>query len=550
MLPLSRWLQDGSDDHEKGFEEEELDIDAFFLPGGILDPDNFQNEGELHLPGIADNLSPSMAASLGRHHEPHQEHQPLYSSGGRQRSTVEAAQSMVSDSTETVNVIADDADPPPGFVVPPPPPGLPTMPQVRVNFGDLEMERNHTFSETTLLNLSQQGCQLPRDDDDEHSRPMNVVTFQTGTTSRSTTESSISRTLDSPSTTSNEVSGESPSATNSIDEGPGLNPKAAIFTPIQCRSSPRDEVLRENESSSENLSDASSKFCSSNDFNSLQCASEACQIIDDDNNVAEPTPMTERKLDIAESYQCPKISHRLKDLLSICLIGPYRSAEGAVVKHCYPSLLLFSHKTLRCYRQLLQHFIMVAFLVFHIIAAVLSNAVLACFSTNIIFKRFPISFYAPSKTAYIYTVFLLTPSICDILMHCFTLPHFSPHILSSLALCSCVHPLNQDKTKVPGRLSFLILTKLRWVILYILYNEGFEKPNISPMVNDGPSRVALAFCLAVLHDSLVLSPLAWVTLSLHHLSVSLLGSSQTLGWILGIVSLAALQTSKTLPSRN
>lgn len=538
-------------------DEEELDIDAFFLPGGILDPDDNENESTLPLPGFQSNNSLSPSMMMTESSQIDVRHQPLYRNEGR--FPIQVHDDHCLHSNETPNTVVDHIGLPPGFFAPLSSSSL--LPKhdakppefSQENHSSLLEQHNTPLIETVgIFDGRHDGAipslheavlhqPSPRDcpNQNEIKRPMNVISFQTRLESTSTAESSISRALDSPDTVKDQVDAV---LSASVDEIPTLNPNAAPFTPVHYKSAPGENVTQDNGMSQIDLSVSSSECNRSVSMNNMN-GSKSPQT---NNNGCDmesiPTFTQNESITLRQHYH--KIIQGCQSLVGICFIRPFRFAETLIMMDIYPFLRQGSQKILRDFRRFLRLLIVVSFLSYAITSALFSHAAQACFSSNIIFRIFSLPLYAPSNTAYIYMAFLLTPSTCDLLMCHVPLPHFAPHILSSLALCSCIHPGQQDKSKVPGRLSFLILSMLRWSTLYILYHEGFEKPNISPMVSDLTTRVGLAFCLAALHNSLVLSPLTLVTLSLHQLSVHLFGSSQALCLVLGTGTLAVLQTMK------
>jgi hypothetical protein len=105
-------------------------------------------------------------------------------------------------------------------------------------------------------------------------------------------------------------------------------------------------------------------------------------------------------------------------------------------------------------------------------------------------------------------------------MSLFSLPHFAPHVSTSVALYLLCQSTGGGKRKPfrskahvdkqAERLCLFILRSLRWSIPFDLFLEGFSLPNTSIMMLDVSSRLMLAYVLSLLRSSLILSPVAWV----------------------------------------
>jgi hypothetical protein len=282
----------------------------------------------------------------------------------------------------------------------------------------------------------------------------------------------------------------------------------------------------------------------------------------------------------------------LQNLLRTRLIEPILSFQDLVRNQWYPHLLTQARRGRKRLRRTLRIAVEWAFIVSSAVSAVFHHALRECFvsstsspsaTTTTTMGYYPlpsvICCYAPTKSAFIYMVFLFTPSVCDMLMHYFTLPPFLPHLLSSAALYACLMGTGQyDPTKWQGWVSrrAAVLT-WRWVLIpfFMFYDDGFllVDTNISVMRNnDAIHRTILAFGIALLHHSLHLSLLAWIGLAFHQLVVSglsllfgpSLSSSMTASSsaILAMTSLATLHhlrcslpthtgsSTKTTTSRN
>lgn len=131
-----------------------------------------------------------------------------------------------------------------------------------------------------------------------------------------------------------------------------------------------------------------------------------------------------------------------------------------------------------------------------------------------------------SSTFLGYLILYVMPNVCDGLMSLLTLPHYTPHVLSSLALywlCEPVaglagtsstgrrrgsRPTRGDPTA--DRLGRCLLQACRYSIPVHLLLEGFSQPNTRVMMLDVPCRLMLAYALSVVRAGLLLSPVAWV----------------------------------------
>lgn len=127
-----------------------------------------------------------------------------------------------------------------------------------------------------------------------------------------------------------------------------------------------------------------------------------------------------------------------------------------------------------------------------------------------------------------YLVLYLVPPLCDLLMSNFSLPHYTPHLVSMISLYLLCHQPGQvvatsNVRRTPkSRMTTdrwaddickVILRTLRLSIPFDIIVEGFSEPNISLMMLDVITRLLLAYVLSMMRANLILSPVAWVSWS-------------------------------------
>jgi hypothetical protein len=170
-----------------------------------------------------------------------------------------------------------------------------------------------------------------------------------------------------------------------------------------------------------------------------------------------------------------------------------------------------------------------------------------------------------------YLVFYVVPNACDGIMSLCSLPHFTPHVVSSVALFFLCHPtstsgngsssnggggnkkrIHRSRSQIVDRQAEAICTFLlqlsRYSIPFDLFLEGFGQPNTNLMTLDVSSRLLLAYMLSLLRANLVLSPVVWmcwsiqVILSVHlPLSDQNPNTSKLMECLLLLIGLASLR---------
>jgi hypothetical protein len=158
--------------------------------------------------------------------------------------------------------------------------------------------------------------------------------------------------------------------------------------------------------------------------------------------------------------------------------------------------------------------------------------------------------YGGAGAAGTYAAFLLLPACCDLMMASFSLPHFTPHFASTVAICQLCQQSSSRKlfsTAASGGflvaddplaedVSHVVLRLARYALLVAEVFEGFSRSNMSYMVADVPARAMLAYVLSLARSNLLLSPVGWASASVQWLLASYVGG----GGDGGVVTAAAL----------
>jgi len=174
-----------------------------------------------------------------------------------------------------------------------------------------------------------------------------------------------------------------------------------------------------------------------------------------------------------------------------------------------------------------------------------------------------------------YLVLFLVPRLCDALMAWFSLPHYTPHMISAISmyqLCNN-YPLSMGSYSLPfpsfwprrksknqysyaghGQNHFpaggdvkaqeichLVLRTLRALIPFHLLWEGFSEPNSQLMMLHDWTRLLLAFVLSAVRANLILSPVAWVTWAAQVLLILYLPPNFFNGCFIAMVGLASIR---------
>lgn len=179
----------------------------------------------------------------------------------------------------------------------------------------------------------------------------------------------------------------------------------------------------------------------------------------------------------------------------------------------------------------------------------------------------------PSTTPTFYVGFYMTPVICDWVMNHADFPHFTPHLISVLAMyymClpdpryrghdnifkngrpigkhqfSQVNPADGDKPELASQLCHWILRSVRLSLPLGFIFEGFSKSNASFMLCSSSVRLSLAFFLSMTKNGMLLSPLAWLGWSIQVLLAWYCPSGYLLDSMLVLVGLAFLRLVNTV----
>jgi hypothetical protein len=151
-----------------------------------------------------------------------------------------------------------------------------------------------------------------------------------------------------------------------------------------------------------------------------------------------------------------------------------------------------------------------------------------------------------------YLVLYVTPSQCDWMMAYISLPHYTPHILSSLALfwvCTPASPnlsLGLSKYRLSDDLCKLLLRAIRLYLPLAFVVEGFSNPNSKVMLLDDSTRLIMAYVLSLLRGGLVLSPVGWAGWSLQVMIAAWLPKGLIASFVLFFLGLALIRLLSVL----
>jgi hypothetical protein len=160
--------------------------------------------------------------------------------------------------------------------------------------------------------------------------------------------------------------------------------------------------------------------------------------------------------------------------------------------------------------------------------------------------------YGGAGAAGSYAAFLLLPACCDLVMASFSLPHFTPHFVSTVAICQLCQQSRPRKLFSAASTRFLVaddpladdvshfvLRLARYALLVAELYEGFSRSNMSYMVAGVPARALLAYVVSLARSNLLLSPVGWASASVQLLLTSHVGCGRG-GGIGSVVATAAL----------
>ncbi|GKY96940.1 hypothetical protein MPSEU_000653000 [Mayamaea pseudoterrestris] len=161
-----------------------------------------------------------------------------------------------------------------------------------------------------------------------------------------------------------------------------------------------------------------------------------------------------------------------------------------------------------------------------------------------------------------YLTFYVLPNVCDVIMTLFSVPHFTPHVLSSLALYLLCHPgrdgatwsagvgskrkIYRSKTPTDQQAEIVccfVLQICRYTVPFELILNGFSHPNVQLMMMDVPCRLLLAYILSLLRSNLLLSPVAWVCCAVQVILSVQLPCNKGTDCLLMLIGLASIRLS-------
>lgn len=152
-----------------------------------------------------------------------------------------------------------------------------------------------------------------------------------------------------------------------------------------------------------------------------------------------------------------------------------------------------------------------------------------------------------------YLVLYMLPAICDWIMAYVSLPHFSPHIISTVSLYFlCGFPdksMTTNSSKVSDGVCRLILNTFRFYLPLTMFLEGFRGPNSTIMTLDKSTRLILAYFLSMLRAGLLFSPVGWLGWSFQVIISIWLPEGILLNCILSLLGLALIRLTSVLPAQ-
>ena len=180
-----------------------------------------------------------------------------------------------------------------------------------------------------------------------------------------------------------------------------------------------------------------------------------------------------------------------------------------------------------------------------------------------------------SNVTICYLVFYFMPAFCSLLMDLLNIPHWTPHLLTSLtvfSLCNQVkagHLQMEDasltklvSTKTSGPLARqderiprdeqackTILRILRFVLPIFFLADGFSSEFGTIMGVSGASRLTTAFMMSLVRKNLVSSPIGWVSWALQVLIATYYQSWRFLDQLVLVVGLSSLRLVRFLEEK-
>jgi hypothetical protein len=153
-----------------------------------------------------------------------------------------------------------------------------------------------------------------------------------------------------------------------------------------------------------------------------------------------------------------------------------------------------------------------------------------------------------------YLLLYTLPMICDRMMALFSLPHFLPHVISTMCLYYFLcrfpsQPSWTNSSRVSDEASILILNAFRCYLPLALILEGFREPNLMVMLLDKSSRLVLAYFLSMLRAGFLLSPVGWLGWSFQMILAFWLPDGFLSSCIISLSGLSLLRLLSTLPAR-
>jgi hypothetical protein len=152
-----------------------------------------------------------------------------------------------------------------------------------------------------------------------------------------------------------------------------------------------------------------------------------------------------------------------------------------------------------------------------------------------------------------YLLLYTLPIICDWMMAHLSLPHFFPHVVSTVCLYFLSsfpsQPPRTNSSRVSNEASRLFLVAFRYYLPLALILEGFKEPNSMVMLLNQSSRLVLAYFLSMLQAGFLLSPVAWLGWSIQVILAFWLPEGFLSSCIISLSGLSLIWLMSVLPVR-
>jgi hypothetical protein len=160
-----------------------------------------------------------------------------------------------------------------------------------------------------------------------------------------------------------------------------------------------------------------------------------------------------------------------------------------------------------------------------------------------------------------YSAFLLLPLLCDLLMATFSLPHFTPHFISTITVCQLCRPSSNRKSagarsrfasydRPAEAVSRSVLRIVRYLLLLLEIVEGFAESNMSYMTAEIEFRILASYLLALARSNLLLSPVGWTSWSVQLLAAYYVRKNLATELLLILIGMASVQLCRQVQTED